>query len=76
MEFRMNVTVEVNRQEDAITVKVPVPLQIVYQSGRWQAQSADPPVLTDFVESLEEALVGGVKEVMAEIQTGAGMPGG
>ena len=39
MEFRINLPVEVNQVEDTIVVRKPVPLQLVYQSGRWRAQA-------------------------------------
>jgi hypothetical protein len=67
----MNITVEVSQVEDAIVIQRPVPLQIVYQSGRWQAQSQTPPAMSDFVETLEEAVVAGVREVVSEIRAAA-----
>ncbi|HOW71398.1 MAG TPA: hypothetical protein PKY77_12415 [Phycisphaerae bacterium] len=76
MEFRINLPVEVNQVEDTIVVRKPVPLQLVYQSGRWRAQSETPPVLTDFVESMEEAIVAGVREALVELRVDApGSPG-
>lgn len=68
MEFRINLPVEVNQVEDTLVVRKPVPLQLVYQSGRWRAQAESPPVLTDFAESMEEAIVAGVKEALVELR--------
>jgi hypothetical protein len=69
MEFRMNITVEIDQAVDGIVAQRPVPLQIVYQSGRWQAQSQTPPAASDFFETFEEAVVAGAREVMSELQT-------
>ncbi|MBP7933708.1 MAG: hypothetical protein KA354_03575 [Phycisphaerae bacterium] len=71
MEFRINLPVEVNQVEDTIVVRKPVLLQLVYQSGRWRAQAENPPVLTDFVESMEEAIVAGIREALVELRVGA-----
>lgn len=74
MEFRINLPIEVNQVEDTLVVRKPVALQLVYQSGRWRAQSEEPPVLTDFVESMEEAVVAGVKEAMVELRAASPRP--
>ena len=76
MEFCINLPIEVNQVEDTLVVRKPVALQVVYQSGRWRAQSESPPVLTDFVESLEEAVVAGVKEALKELRAEACNPTG
>lgn len=70
MEFRVNVTVEVDQVGNALAIKTPVPMQIIYQSGQWWAQCEDPPVATVRFDTLEEALVAGAKEAAAEFQAG------
>jgi len=68
MEFRVNMTVEVDQVANALAVKTPVPLQLVYQGGRWRTQCESPPVCTSVFDTMEEALVAGTKEVAAEVQ--------
>ena len=68
MEFRVSITVEVDQVGNALAVKTPVPMQLVYQGGQWKAQCESPPVATLRFDSLEEAIVAGAKEAAAEIQ--------
>lgn len=68
MEFRFNMTVEVDEADRGMATRKPVPMQLIYQAGRWRAQSENPPVSTCFVETLEEAMVTGAKEVTAELR--------
>lgn len=68
MEFRVNVTVEVDQVGNALAVKTPVALQLVYQQGRWRAQCESPPVCTLVFDTMEEAVVAGAKEAHAELQ--------
>ena len=68
MEFRVSITVEVDQVGNALAVKTPVPIQLVYQSGQWRAQSESPPVATLKFDTMEEAIVAGAKEAAMEIQ--------
>lgn len=68
IEFRVNITVEVDQVGNALAIKTPVPLQVVYQGGRWRAQCESPPVLTLMFDDMEEALVAGAKEAANELQ--------
>lgn len=68
MEFSLEVTVQIKHNDGTFTVKKPVPLQIVYRSGQWQAQCADPPVFTPFFDHMEEAVSAGAKEAFAEMK--------
>ena len=68
MEFRINVTIEVDQVGNALAIRTPVPLQLIYRGGRWQAQSESPPVATPRFDTMEEALVAGAKEATTELQ--------
>jgi hypothetical protein len=68
LEFRMNVTVEVDKSDEAIAIKIPVDIQLLYQGGRWRAQCESPPVSTLVFDSMEEALVAGVKDLTREMK--------
>ncbi len=67
-EFRVNMTVEVEQVANAMAIKTPVPLQLVYQGGRWRAQCESPAVLTLMFDNMEEALMAGAKEAAKELQ--------
>lgn len=69
MEFRMNVTVEVDQVGSDVAVKTPIALQLVYQRGQWCAQCEAPPVATVMYETMQEAIVAGAKEAAAELRT-------
>ena len=69
MEFRVAVTVEVDQVSGGLAVKTPVPLQLVYQAGQWCAQSDAPLVSTVMYDTMEEAIVAGAKEAVAELRT-------
>ena len=68
MEFRVNITVEVDQVGNALAIKTPVPIQLVYQAGQWKAQCKSPLVATLRFDTMEEAIVAGAKEAAAEIQ--------
>lgn len=68
MEFRVNLTIEVDQVGNALAVKTPVPLQLVYQHGRWRAQCGKPPISTEMFDTMQEALVAGAKDVANELQ--------
>ncbi len=68
MEFRVNITVEVDQVGNALAIKTPVPLQLVYAGGRWRAQCESPPVATLMFDTMQEALVAGAKEAADELQ--------
>jgi hypothetical protein len=67
MEFRFDLTVQVKHRDEDISVAEPVPVTVLYQSGRWRAQSQSPPVVTEYVDSMEEALVTAAKEIASEM---------
>ena len=63
MLFRVTLPVEVERSTGDLSTSTTVPVQLIYQGGRWQAQCQDPPVATLLCETMEEALVAAVKEM-------------
>jgi len=68
MDFRVNITVEVDQVGNALAVKMPVPIQLVYQQGCWRAQCEKPPISTEMFDTMEEAVVAGAKEAANELQ--------
>jgi len=67
-EFTLNLTVEVQQVGNGLAIQTPVPLQCAYTSGRWQAFCETPPVETDRVNTLEEAIIAGARQAAAELQ--------
>jgi len=67
MEFRIKITVELDKPSGSLAVKTSVPMMLVYQHGRWQAQSVDPPVMTEFHGTMEEAMIAGAKELKSSM---------
>jgi len=68
MEFRVNLTVEVDQVANALAIKTPVPIQLVYQAGQWRARGESPPIATLEFDTMEQAIVAGAKEAAMEIQ--------
>jgi hypothetical protein len=68
MEFHVNLSVEVEQKGNGLLVWTPVPVQVVFQRGRWRAEAETPGVRTDMFDTMEEALVAGAKEATAELQ--------
>ncbi len=68
MEFRVNTTVVVDQVGNALAIKTPVPIQLVYRSGQWKARCEAPPIATPSFDSMEQAIIAGASEVAAEIQ--------
>ena len=46
MEFRVNITLEVDQVGNALVIQRPVPIQLVYKTGQWRAQCGSPRVAT------------------------------
>lgn len=67
-EFRLNLTVEVDQVANALAIQTPVPMQVTYDRGKWQAFCADPPVTTDNCEEMQEAIVCGARQIATELQ--------
>ena len=68
MEFRVNITLEVDQVGNALVVQRPVPIQLVHKSGQWRAQCASPRVATPGFDTMEEAVIAAAKEATAELQ--------
>lgn len=68
MEFRVDLTLELDRVTDGLATAVPVQMQLFYQRGQWLARCENPLVATLFYDSMEEAIVAGAKEAVAELQ--------
>jgi len=71
MDFRVNLTIEVEQQANALAISKPVPVQLVHHRGQWHFECAAPPVTLPACQSLEEALVTGSHKVAVEVQAEA-----
>ena len=69
MQFRSNMTIEVDLEEDGLAVKTPVELQLVYQSGGWRALAKDPPISTDMFDTMEKAIVAAARSASKRIES-------
>ena len=67
-EFRVNLTVEVDRVANALAIQTPVPMQVACERGRWSAACADPAISTPACETFEQALSAGAIRIAAELQ--------
>lgn len=65
---RVSMTVEVDQVANALAVRTPVPVQLIFERRQWRAACESPLVETDPFESLEQALVAGARQVAAEMQ--------
>jgi hypothetical protein len=68
MDFRVNMTIEVDQVGNGLAIHTPVPIQLIHQRGQWQGQCESPPVSTLVCDTLTEALVGCAEQVAAEVQ--------
>ena len=68
MDFRIDLTVEVDQVGNALAIRTPIPIQAVHHKGRWHVECETPPVRTEPVDSMEEAVVTGAKQVAREVQ--------
>lgn len=68
MDFRLNLTIEVDQKGNGLAIETPVPIEVCYHLGRWRVQCRQPRVETDAFDSLEEAVVAGSQQVAAELQ--------
>ncbi len=68
MNWRVNITVEVDQVGNGLAIQTPVPLQLICNEGRWQATCVKPAVTTEEHGNMEEAIVAGAKAVRNELQ--------
>lgn len=68
MDFRVNLTIEVNQVGNGLAIQTPVPIQLVHERGQWRGICENPAVNTMACESMQEALVACGEEVAAEMQ--------
>ena len=69
MEFRINMTIEIDRAANALAVRTPYDLQLLYSEGQWQAHCDNPPFKTLSYDTLEEALVAAGKRAETLLNT-------
>jgi hypothetical protein len=68
MDFRVNITIEVDQVGNGLAIQTPIPIQLVCQRGQWHALCETPPVTTEVHDSMEDALVACAQQVAAELQ--------
>ncbi len=66
MVFRLSLPLEIERPDQQFSGFQAVPVQIIYEAGRWRAQCQEPPVLTTSCDTLQEALVCAAKEIQRD----------
>ena len=68
MDFRVDMTLEIDRSTNGVSERTPVRIQLLYHRGRWNAHCEQPMVSTLAYESMEEAIVAAAKEAASELQ--------
>jgi hypothetical protein len=68
MDFRVNVTIEVDAVANGLAIQTPVPIHIAHRKGKWYGQCESPFVETLSCRSLDEAIAETGKQVAHEIQ--------
>ena len=68
MEFRVNMTIEIDRVANNLALQTPVNLQLHYKNGQWQGQSENPPLKTLTYDTLEETLISAAKRATSLLQ--------
>ena len=68
MDFRVNLTVEVEQKANALAILKPVPVQMVHHRGQWHFECESPVVVTPAHKTMEEALVEGSRQLAVEVQ--------
>ena len=68
MDFRINLTVEVDQVGNGLAIQTPVPMQVAYEKRKWNARSIEPPVEVGPFGEMEEAVIAGANQVAAELQ--------
>ena len=65
MEFRVNMTIEIERVGNALAIQTPVNLQLLYTNGDWYALCENPSFKTLPYDTMEEALIAAGKRITA-----------
>lgn len=63
MQFRLRFPLEVQCPDGAGETVRKIHAQLVYQHGKWRAQSTEPPFASLLCDSMEEAIIALAKEV-------------
>ncbi len=71
MDFRVNFTVEVEQKANALSIRQPVPVQLVYRRGQWYFECESPALEMPPSPTMEQSLVAGSKQLAVEVQAAA-----
>lgn len=69
MMFSITLHVEMERQNGEFDHTVSVPVKLTCCSGQWQGMCENPPVVSDRLDSLEEALSATTRLILRDWQT-------
>jgi len=61
-------TVEVEQVANALAVRTPVPVTLIYKAEQWHARCDNPPVETPSYDTMEQALIAVAQQITAEVQ--------
>ena len=66
--IRVQLTIEVERKGNALAIRTPVPVELVYENKRWHLECETPAVTTEECSTIEEAIIAGARQVGDELQ--------
>ncbi|UCD29695.1 MAG: hypothetical protein JSV03_04220 [Planctomycetota bacterium] len=67
MDFRVNLTIELDQVANGLAVQTPVPIQLVCREDFWCARCENPSFETGWYDTFQEALTAGAEEVALEV---------
>lgn len=70
MIFSVVMLVEVERPQGEFDHAVAVPVKLTCRSGKWQGICEDPPIITEWLDTLEQSLVASAHMIVREWQSG------
>lgn len=68
MDFRVNITIEVDQVGNGLAIQTPIPVQLICRRGQWRGRCETPPLETDVHDRMEDALAACAQQVAAEVQ--------
>jgi len=66
--FKLYLTIEVEQVGNGLALQTPVPMQVTYRQGRWQAMCDSLAIMTGPVQRLEDAILAAGQEIAREMQ--------
>lgn len=69
MLFRIQIPMQVERSTDELADLIETQAELACRGGKWQGVCRQPPVSTDYCDSLDEALKSLAKEIVRDAET-------